>query len=155
MNPKTVETLPFFKGLAPDQMDLLVAQSTHDSYPKDTVIFSQGDRAEMLYILIEGRVEIRFKPEDGELLTVGEIKEGGVFGWSAALGRRIYTSCAVCLVDSRAVSLRGEVLQRIYHDSPETGVVILERLAEVIAQRLQNTHAHVVEMLQRGMSSTE
>ena len=36
-------------------------------------------------------------------------------------------------------------------DDPDTGVIILERLAEVIAQRLQKTHAYVVAMLHEGI----
>jgi len=36
---------------------------------------------------------------------------------------------------------------------PETGVLILERLAAVIAERLKNTHQKVVELLWQGVNS--
>jgi CRP-like cAMP-binding protein len=134
-------------------LDLIVPRFAYEIFGKDEVIFEQNARAEKLYILVDGKVEIRFKPDDGEQLTVTEIEEGGVFGWSAALGRESYTSCAVSVTESKAFSVLGEELKQLCEQYPDTGVIILERLAEVIAQRLQKTHIHVVAMLQEGINS--
>lgn len=146
--------LPLFKGLKSHNLSLLAELVQRETYPDGTIIFNQGDQADNLYVLTSGRVAIRFKPEDGETLTVTEVEEGGVFGWSSALGRETYTSCAVCMMESHAISMRGDELRELCATYPETGVIILERLAEVIAERLRNTHAHVVEMLRQGMRST-
>jgi CRP-like cAMP-binding protein len=59
-----------------------------------------------LYVLMDGQVAIRFKPHDGDWLTVTDVQAGGVFGWSAALGRRRYTSSAICLQESHAYSIK-------------------------------------------------
>jgi CRP-like cAMP-binding protein len=67
----------------------------------------------------------------------------------------MYTSSAVALEDSQLLSIRGQVLRRLCETHPKTGVVILERLAEVIAERLRSTHEHVVEMLRQGMHGGE
>jgi CRP-like cAMP-binding protein len=147
------EDFPIFKGLDPEHLTLLAERFQHDSFPDEHVIFNQGDRADRLYVLTSGRVEIRFKPDDGEVLTVAEIEKNGVFGWSAALGRNEYTSCAVCMGETEALSVRGDVLRKLCESHPETGVIILERLAEVIAERLRNTHEHVIELLRQGMRS--
>jgi hypothetical protein len=44
-------------------------------------------------------------------------------------------------------------LRRLCRAHPQTGVVILERLAGVIAERLNSTHAKVIDMLQEGMQA--
>ncbi len=152
---ETLETLPLFQGLSPSDFSLLAKRFELVSFTKGHIIFEQGDRAEKLYVLISGRVAIRFKPDDGEVLNVTEIEENGVFGWSAALGRRVYTSCAVCLEESEALCVRGDVLRKLCETHPKTGVIILERLAEVIAERLRSTHAQVVELLQQGIQTNE
>ncbi len=150
----TLESIPLFQGLDPQDLSLLSERLQTDSFSEGEVIFSQGDRADRLYVLTSGQVAIRFKPEDGETITVTEITEGGVFGWSSALGRSTYTSCAVCLEGSETLSLLGDELRELCATHPETGVIILERLAEVIASRLRNAHTHVVDMLQHGMRTT-
>ena len=143
--------LPLFKGLAPDDIDLLAGMFRLESYPAESVIFAQGDRANKLFVLLKGKIEIRFKPHDGETLTVTTIDRGGVFGWSAALGRKTYTSCAVCIAASQVLHIEGRLLRQLIEKHPETGIVILDRLAAVIAERLSNTHAQVKALLKDGM----
>ena len=132
---------------------MIIPRFAYETFVEDEVVFKQNAPAKKLYILVDGRVEIRFKPDDGEQLTVTEIEHGGVFGWSAALGRDSYTSCAVSVTESAAFSVLGDELKQLCEQNPDTGVIILERLAAVIAQRLQKTHAYVIEMLQRGIHS--
>lgn len=153
MSIPTVQSLPLFQGLDQKSLDLIIPRFEYELFSNEEVVFEQNQRAEKLYILVDGRVEIRFKPEDGESLTVTEIEPGGVFGWSAALGRDVYTSCAVSNMKSSAFSVLGDELRRLCEQYPDTGVIILERLAEVIAQRLQKTHAYVVDMLREGIKS--
>jgi CRP-like cAMP-binding protein len=145
--------VPFFKNLSKEDVELLSKKFSPVSFPADTVIFSQGDHAKHLYILLSGQVSIRFKPHDGEIIPVSDISPGDVFGWSAALGRDVYTSCAVTTSDSEALSIQGKDLRDLCKTHPETGVLILERLAAVIAERLKNTHQKVVELLWQGVNS--
>jgi CRP-like cAMP-binding protein len=143
--------IPLFSGLTLEQLEPLADGFQSETFKAGAVIFSQGDPADRLYILISGKVAIKFNPPDGEVLTVAEVEQGGVFGWSSTLGRESYTSGACCQEDCETLSLSGQDLRIMCEEHPETGVIILERLAEVIAQRLRNTHTHVVEMLRQGI----
>jgi len=149
--PRWMESLPLFQGLTPSEMKLVINRFENISFPAERVVFNQGDPADKLYVVISGSVAIRFKPDDGEVLDVAKVERNGVFGWSSVLGRKCYTSSAICLEDCEAVYVRGDVLRKLCETHAETGVVILERLAEVIAERLRSTHAQVVELLHQGI----
>jgi CRP-like cAMP-binding protein len=151
MSPEAIEDLPLFQGLAPDDIEPLIGLFRREAFEKGAVIFAQGDPADRLYVLVAGEVAIRFKPPDGDELTVAVIKPGGVFGWSAVLGRSAFTSCALCTEQAQAISVEGDELRLLCETHPRTGVIILERLAGVIAQRLRNTHKHVIQLLRQGM----
>jgi CRP-like cAMP-binding protein len=146
--------IPLFSGLNPQQLEPLADGFQSDVFEVDSVVFSQGDPADCLYILLSGKVAIKFKPPDGEILTVSEVEAGGIFGWSSTLGRECYTSSAYCLETCETISISGQDLRIMCEEHPETGVIILERLAEVIAQRLRNTHTHVVELLRQGIQGS-
>jgi len=150
-----LESLPFFQGLQPGDRQRILQRFHVEDHEVEEVIFFQGRPADRLYLLASGQVEIRFKPDDGEALTVSVIEPGGVFGWSAALGRRSYTSGAVCTESGHSLSIRGRDLRRIFEENPATGVILLERLAEVIAMRLTSTHAHVMELLRQGLAPAQ
>lgn len=147
----TLEASPVFAGLEAKELDLLTERFSEETFERDEVIFEQDARAEKLYVLTSGRVAIRFKPYDGDVIPVVEIEPGGIFGWSAALGKRRYTSCAVSLEESRALSILGSTLRKLCEQHPRSGVLILERLAGVIAERLQSTHTQVIRLLEAGV----
>ena len=121
----------------------------------DAVIFAQGDSAEYLYVVIEGEVSIHFKPDDGPELMVSRIKEGGVFGWSAAFGSGFYTSGATCTQSANLLRVRGADLKMLRENHPETGILILERLAAVVARRIQNNddRSQVMAFLEHGLQN--
>jgi CRP-like cAMP-binding protein len=145
------ETVAFFEDIDPGHRARILDGFRAEEHPAGAVLFEQGQPADRLYLLLSGRVEIRFKPDDGDPLSVTIIDPGGVFGWSAALGRSSYTSGATVVEACRCLSIRGPDLRRICEEHPNTGVILLERLAEVIAQRLSSTHQHVLRLLQRGV----
>jgi signal-transduction protein with cAMP-binding, CBS, and nucleotidyltransferase domain len=149
--PNTLTQVSLFRDLDQKHLNLVAEQFSTESFSSGETVFMQGDRADRVYVVSAGKVVIRFKPYDGDILDVSEIEKDGIFGWSAVLGRKRYTSSAVCLEDTDAFWIDGDVLRKLAEDHPETGVIILERLAEVIAQRLQNTHEHVVQLISQGV----
>lgn len=119
--------------------------------PAGQTIFRQGDEATHLYILECGMVDILFKPSDGPELLVSRLTSGGVFGWSSTLGRDSYTSAAYAVIDSEVYCFDSAKLRRLCEEHPDTGVVILDRLALAIAERLECTHSKVMSVLNQGM----
>lgn len=150
--PQMLATLDLFQGLSPEELDMLSGLLHPERYAADQVVFHQGDRAEKLHILLSGQVEILLKPYDGEKLLVASIDPGGIFGWSAALGRREYTSDAVAVIDGDGLSIRGKALRTFCETHPESGVLLLERLTEVISSRLRSTYHKVFELLQANFA---
>jgi CRP/FNR family cyclic AMP-dependent transcriptional regulator len=150
--PNTLTQVSLFQDLDQKHLELVAEQFSTKMLSAGETVFEQGDPADRVYVVASGKVVIRFKPYDGDLLDVSEIEKDGIFGWSAVLGRKMYTSSAVCLEDTKAFWIYGDVLRELAENHPETGVIILERLAEVIAQRLQSTHEHVVQLISQGVS---
>ena len=147
------DKLALFKNLDAEQRQLLRPLFLPCDCYSGSVLFEQGDRAEYLYLVVIGEVAIRYKPEDGPPITVARVRPGGIVGWSAALGSRFYTSAAECAAYSQMLRVRGADLRELCEQHPETGILILERLAEVIAQRLRNTHEQVMALLKQGLGT--
>lgn len=152
MSTELLNRFALIEGFSEDQIQILRPLIEDVDYQTDQVIFKQGDRADFLYFVLEGKVSIQFNPDDGPVLYVAELSEGDVFGWSAALGSKRYTSSAVCTDRGVFIRMEGQELRKLCQEHPETGILILNRLAGVIAQRLRGTHEKVVELLHQGLN---
>ncbi len=147
---QTLRHLAFFDGL--DAADLKMLEKYFESrrYAAGTVVFEQGEQADYLYLVVHGEVIIRYKPEDGDPMIVSHIRPGGIFGWSAAVGNGTYTSGAICTARSAVLRIRGSDLRLICEQHPHAGKIILNRLADVVAERKQS-HQKLTSFLADGI----
>jgi CRP/FNR family cyclic AMP-dependent transcriptional regulator len=144
--------LTIFQGLEHYQIELLEPVMEECQFPGGCVIFEQGTPADWLYILARGEVIIRFKPYDGPALTVAIIGSGGVFGWSAAMGREVYTSGVITLSEVAAYRISSRSLDQLCDCDPHTGKLLLNRLASAIAERLQGNQQQIYALLSQRIA---
>ena len=147
--------LTLFQDLSPLQRDLIHPLFVPSFASAGMRLFEQGDIAEFLYVILDGEVIIRYKPEDGPSLILARVKPDGVVGWSAVLGNPVYTSSAVCTTDCQLLRVNGHDLRLLCETHPETGTMVLERLTKVIAERLRSTPPHIMEILEQGLRVDE
>lgn len=151
MNLEKYNHLGFFTGLCAAEIQLLAPFFSHQTWVAGTVIFEQGDFADYLYLVGTGEVTLRYKPDDGPVMNMTRVMPGSVFGWSAAMGNPVYTSAAVCTLDSEVLRIRGSDLRTLSEKHPDLGKVILERLSANIAARQISHQGRVNSILANGM----
>ena len=144
--------LDILKDLNEEMIELLTPLFEAFSCEPGTVIFQQGDQAEFLYLVVDGKVDMSYKPYDGNPITVSHVGKGGLFGWSAVVGSDQYTSTAIAIEDLEAYRVHGDDLRKFCVEHPEAGKVILERLAEEVSSRWKDSHEQVKSILFQGMT---
>ncbi len=140
-----------FPGLTSEQKIQIAPFFLSWQSPAGKIIFEQGQLARSFYVIHSGEVLIQYKPYDGPALDVTRIGSGQVFGWSAALGHSTYSSSAISVTASTGLLISKRNLQVLCKQYPETGTIIIEHLADLIAKRMGNTHATVVAILMSGV----
>ncbi|MCS7011874.1 MAG: cyclic nucleotide-binding domain-containing protein [Anaerolineales bacterium] len=151
MDLKAYSSLAFFNGLSAADLEVLGPYFWSKRYVAGTVIFEQGERADIVYLMVSGGVTIRYKPLDGPPMIVTHIQPGGIFGWSAAIGNQNYTSGAVCSMDSEVLCIRGADLRYLCETNPHLGNLLLERLSSVVAERKLKRQQEVSLLITQGM----
>ena len=144
--------MTIFKELDEDLISLLAPLSESLSCKPGTVIFRQGEPAEFLYVVVDGSVDMSFKPYDGMPITVSHVGKGGLFGWSAVVGSDTYTSTAIAIGDVKAFRVHGDDLRSFCQKHPKQGKDILERLADGVSARWKDAHKQVQSILLQGIT---
>ena len=147
-----VNRIPLFDDLDKDDIKRVLSKFSMKRFKKNDVIFEQDSNADHFYILSKGEVFIRYKPYDGPPLVVTRISPGDIFGWSAVLQRQKYTSTAVAEEESLVYQICGNDLLSVCAQSPDSGAIILQRLATIISARLRGTHSEVLEVFRSEMN---
>lgn len=118
-----------------------------------TSVIQQGAPADYIYLVLEGKAEVSFKPYDGIPMTVSHVGKDGLFGWSALVGSQTYTSSVRAIEGLETMRIRGSELRKLCVDHPDAGKDILERLAAIVSSRWKNAHEQVKSILASGMKN--
>lgn len=151
MSRDILKQFPLFDGFSEEQMTLLRPLFIPSECHAGTVLFEQGEPALYFYLMISGEVAIHFKPEDDQAIVITRIKPGEMVGWSAVIGRRSYTSAAICTEYTELLRVRSSDLQTLCAQHSETGYQFVDQIAEVVAQRLESSHPQVLQLLENGL----
>ena len=143
--------VPTFNDMNQDYINLLQPLFERYSCPSGAVVIQQGQPAEYLYLIVDGKVQVTYKPYDGTPITVAHVEKDGVFGWSALVGSRTYTSSVTAIEDLDTFRIHGNDLRKLCVEHPEAGKEILERIASVVSSRWKNSHEQVKSILVNGM----
>lgn len=148
---KMPDRVPTFSDMDQEYVNLLTPLFERYSCPSGELVIQQGQPAEYLYLIIEGKVQVTYKPYDGTTITVAHVEKDGVFGWSAVVGSRRYTSSVTAIEALDTFRIHGDELRKLCVTHPEAGREILERIANVVSSRWKNSHEQVKAILVNGM----
>ncbi len=145
--------LQTFRNMNKEYVSLLRPLFEPYSCHSGAMVIQQGNPADYLYLIINGTVDVSFKPYDGVSITVSHVGKDGLFGWSAVVGSGIYTSSVTAIEDLETLRIHGNELRKLCMEHPEAGRDILERLATVVSSRWKNSHQQVKSILLYGMKN--
>lgn len=128
-----------FKDLAPREINQIQAITHLRSYNTSEAIFKQGEVGVGMYIISTGSVDIIY--DDNRITT---LKEDDFFGELALVEEHgVRTATAVAKEDTQLIGFFKPDLIQIMNQTPEIGVKILFRVAQVLGTRLHETTALV------------
>ena len=138
---EVLRNVELFEGSTDELLAKVAAIAEEKSFALGEMIFEEGEKAEWVYVLLEGKVRISIdltsKPT---YITVAMISEcNWAFGWSGIVAPYRYTATATCEEETRVLALPGIQFEEILQDEPQCGCVVMKKLAELISSRLRNS----------------
>ena len=126
------ETTPF--GEVPGALLARIAalaRSAH--YPAGKRVYSAGDRADDLFIVVSGRVDHVFAPEVGARDPLKRMTRGGVFGWAGLLlGHTKRLATVTAAEPTEVLRINTEQLVGVLESEPLAGGHVMDRFAGMI-----------------------
>ncbi len=137
-----------FETLEDPQLNDILSHSLVESFREGDTVFRQGDKANHLYVLVEGAVDLTVKAmEEIGFMTSKIDKEGAVFGTPALMEPYRYNVTATCLKASRILIIEADYLKAKMMKEPKMGLEIMKKLASIYFNRLNELRSGVSNLL--------
>jgi CRP-like cAMP-binding protein len=134
VSPELLRRYPFFAGLTHDQLVALAMTADEMDARADHRFFSEGDRLDNFYLVVEGDVGVIFELPargvkqsvagqlTGELETedvvVSHVGPGEPFGWSAMIGEGNRLAGATAQVNSKVIVFDMDQMRNKFDEDP-------------------------------------
>ena len=144
-----------FGALEESQLKALLSNASVQPFSEGETIFRQGDKANRLYVLIDGLVDLKVKAhEEVGFMTSKIDKEGAVFGTPALMEPFIYNVTSTCLKPSKVLVIERDTIKKNMEEDPKMGMEVMKKLASIYFNRLNELRSGVSNFLKIFKSKT-
>lgn len=149
--------MDLFGHLSSSELAQLASVAVPRTYSKGEVIFHEGTRGEVLYVIRSGRVTIKRDHPDGRTVSLADFTPGQIFGELAVFDDEVRSATAECAEDTQTIALMGSDLRRVLRRNPEMALKLLSSLSKrlraassrIESQYFQGTEARVAAVVLR------
>ena len=128
-----LEHAPLFSVLHPTDLATLASRFHPVRYSRGEVVFREGEPAERLFLIDEGKVKLSTSSPSGQELLIGVLGRGQIFGELEVIDRGTRAMDARAMEVSRVYALASDVFWTMLENRP----ALARRLLELMARRLR------------------
>jgi CRP/FNR family transcriptional regulator, cyclic AMP receptor protein len=89
------------------------------AFPKRQAIFAQGDTADAVFYIQEGRIRLTVVSKVGKEATIGILKDGDFFGEGSLAGQSLRMCSATAMTDCTVLRIEKKVMMEALHREHE------------------------------------
>jgi CRP/FNR family transcriptional regulator, cyclic AMP receptor protein len=98
------------------------------TYPKDKLIFAQGEPADAVFYIQQGKVKVTVVSEQGKEAVVAILEADNFFGEGCLAGQAQRISTVVTMTDCVIARLEKAAIVRVIHDEPAFSEMFIAHL---------------------------
>jgi CRP/FNR family transcriptional regulator, cyclic AMP receptor protein len=143
---------PFLHGMPREQLDALVATASDVRFPAGHRIFEDGGYADRFWLIRSGRIALDVQVPGEGPMVIETIGMGDLLGWSWMFPPYRWAFGAVTLSALEAFEFDASAVRDCCAADPALGHELTQRVARVLAKRLQATRMRLIARYGRAAS---
>jgi hypothetical protein len=120
--------IPIFADLSPEDLQLVAETAQEAWYPHDTVVFRQGQEGNIMYVIVDGELDVLHQVDDSEEVLVRR-GPGEFVGEMAVIESAPRSATLRTRSDVRVLAIDGETFKSILRERPEVSFAVLRNLS--------------------------
>jgi CRP/FNR family transcriptional regulator, cyclic AMP receptor protein len=124
-----IKSVNLFTAMKDEQIEAISRITMLKTYPKNYVIFQEGERGDALFIIVKGRVKVLLYGEDGREYILDVIGTGGFFGELSLIDELPRSANVTTVEESELLIIRRSDFVRLLMENPAMTINILKILS--------------------------
>ena len=137
----------FFCCLSQDILQKFESLKITSAYPKGTTLFIEGQQANAIYMLCQGRVKLSTCSRDGKVIILRIAEAGEILGLSATVSNLMYETTADVIEPCQVNVIRKDDFLRFLAQYPEACLSAVKQLSN-------HYHTAFTQICSLGLSSS-
>ena len=142
---KMIRKFECFRQLTDAQVEAIAEISNSICYTEGHVLFEEGDEGKILYLLIQGDVEVFYETDKHDLDKVDVVSSEEVVGCTAMVPPFVYNATVRVLNEVEVLEIELQALRELIEEDPHLGIKIHEYMIKILLDR-------ILELRNRGFS---
>jgi CRP/FNR family cyclic AMP-dependent transcriptional regulator len=135
--PKLLKELELFSELNDQELEDVASLAQNRKIPTDTTIFHEGDTADAIFVVVNGRVKVVTTSSDGKEFILTVLGPGQVFGEMALLEAAARSASVVTITAVELLVIKRADFDHLLHTSPG----ISRKLMAILSRRLRRANS--------------
>jgi CRP/FNR family transcriptional activator FtrB len=152
---KLLEQIPLFSEMSDEDLELVARHTDELACEKGSYLFREGDRAESLYVLLSGLIQMTARGPEGQQTVIEILYPGDTFILAAVITGKRFLMTAEVAKSARVLRIPGARLIELIRHGGDFGLSMLATLStqyrsmvrQVKNQRLRTTAQRVAAFL--------
>lgn len=136
-----------FEDLTDQMLEQLLPIVQAEPLGERQIIYETGNTADQFYSLKRGKVLLEAEVAPAIIISLGAIKSGYSFGWSALVPSASHTSYAVSAEPSEIFVMAGDKLLALLDRDHTMGYLFMQKAARILENRLERRSAQFLNVI--------
>jgi CRP/FNR family cyclic AMP-dependent transcriptional regulator len=124
-----------------------IAVISHEQKFKDgDTIFSEGQSADHVFLVLEGEVDVTFGINQGQVI-IDTLMPGDMVCWSAIVEPFIANATAIARTDGRLIAIDGHELRRLFERDNSLAYFVMQEIVRCLTHRLTAAHVQLAGLM--------
>jgi len=147
VTPEMLKGMDIFEFLKLEELKDIAALAKIEEFNSGDFVFKEGDKAEKIYMVLEGRVTVEIEIGPNKKVVIYTENKGNMFGYPSLIKPHIFTTYARAQDKVKLVTIKADdLIEKIFKPDCRRGYLTMNKLAEIIAHKLKETRIQLLSL---------
>ena len=143
ISPEQLRRYPYFADVNEDALKEVAMIADEVAAEGGKTLYCEGDRADAMFILVDGEVDVKYTLGNGEQRTIDTLVAGDLLVWSTLVEPYRCTATGSTRKASKLISINGPKLRELCEKNHDLGYRMLISITQLLAARLEGARVQL------------